>query len=112
MVVEVFIAERDAKHPLPDQRPYRVDQILPAMIAKAICKAPHQIDRRIGRAQKQRAGIRRHRSSIKGRFHDAAFHPSKFRPLCATLSLHRGLFESSQSPSRKRTFADSAPRCA
>jgi hypothetical protein len=51
MVVEIFIAERDAKDPLPDQRPDRMlDQVLTAMIAKAICKAPHQIDRSIGGA--------------------------------------------------------------
>jgi hypothetical protein len=61
MVVEIFIAECDAKDPLPDQRADRMlDQILTAMIAKAIRKATHQIDHPIRRPQKQRSGIRRH----------------------------------------------------
>ncbi len=91
VVVEIFVTERDAKDPLPDQRPDRMlDQILPAMIAKAIRKAPHHIDRPIGGAQKQRSRIRRHQASIKGRFHSPAFHPSKIKPFCATLCRHRG----------------------
>lgn len=52
IVIEVFIAERDAEDPLADQRVDRMlNQVLTAMIAKAICKAPHQIDRPIGPAQ-------------------------------------------------------------
>ncbi|MGY4287269.1 hypothetical protein ACVWXO_006489 [Bradyrhizobium sp. LM2.7] len=91
VVVEIFIAERDAKHPLPDQRPDRMlDQVLPAMIAKAIRKAPHQIDCPIRRTQKQRSGIRRHQPAIKGRFHSPAFHHSKIKSFCATLCRHRG----------------------
>ena len=90
VIVEVFIAKRDAKYPLSDQRPDRMlDQVLTAMIAKAICKATHQIDRPISRAQKQRARIRCHQPGIKGRFHHAAFHPSKIKLLCATLCRHR-----------------------
>jgi hypothetical protein len=67
-----------------------LDQVLPAMIAKAIGKATHQIDRSISRAQKQGARIRRHQSSIKGRFHSPAFHDSKIKSFCATLCRHRG----------------------
>jgi hypothetical protein len=61
------------------------------MIAKAICKAPHQIDRPIGGAQKQRSSIRRHQAGIKGRFHSPAFHHSKIKPFRATLCRHRGI---------------------
>jgi hypothetical protein len=68
-----------------------LDQVLTAMIAKAIRKATHQIDRPIRRAQKQRSRIRRHQATIKGRFHSPAFHPSKIKLLCATLCRHRGI---------------------
>jgi hypothetical protein len=92
MVVEIFIAERDAKDPLPDQRADRMlDQVLTAMIAKAIRKTTHQIDHPIGGAQKQRPGIRRHQAAIKGRLHSPAFHPSKIKLLRATLRRHRGV---------------------
>jgi hypothetical protein len=91
VVVEVFIAKRDAKDPLPDQRANRMfDQVLTAMIAKAICKTTHQTNRPIGRAQKQRSGIRRHQPGIEGCFHSPTFHHSKIKLFCATLCRHRG----------------------
>ena len=91
VIVEVFVAERNAKNPLADQRADRMfDQVLTAMIAKAIRKTTHQIDRSVGRAQKQRSGIRRHQASIKGSFHSPTFYHSKIKPLCATLCRHRG----------------------
>ena len=91
MVVEVLVAERNPEHPLADQRSHcMLDQVLAAMIAKAVRKPIHQTDRPIGRAQKQRTRIRRHQSGIKCRFHSAAFHDSKIKPVCATLCRHRG----------------------
>jgi hypothetical protein len=58
---------RDPEHPLADQRGQRMfHQILPAVIAKAGRKPIYHADRPIGRAQKQRARIRRHQSgSVK-----------------------------------------------
>lgn len=110
MVVEIFVAERNAKDPLSDQRLDRMlDQVRAAMIAKASCKAPHQIDRSIGGAQKQRSSIRRHQPSIKGA---STARPST-TPKSNRSALHsvriEAFLESSQSPSRKRTFADSRP---
>ncbi|HEY2184003.1 MAG TPA: hypothetical protein VGH39_03315 [Xanthobacteraceae bacterium] len=67
-----------------------LDQVLTAMIAKAIRKATHQIDRTIRYAQKQRSGIRRHQAAVKGRFHSPTFYHSKIKPFCATLCRHRG----------------------
>jgi hypothetical protein len=91
MVVEVFVAKRDAKDPLRDQRPDRMlDQVLTAMIAKAIRKPTYQINRPVSRAQKQPTCIRGHQPSVKGRFHSPAFHDSKIKPFCATLCRHRG----------------------
>ena len=49
-----------------------------------------QIDRSIGRSQKQCARIRCHQSGIERRFHTPAFHGSKIKAFCATLCRHRG----------------------
>ncbi|MGY4286352.1 hypothetical protein ACVWXO_005572 [Bradyrhizobium sp. LM2.7] len=91
VIIEIFVAKRDAKDPLSDQRRDRMlDQVWAAMIAKAIGKAPHQINHPIGGTQKQRSSIRRHQASIKGRLHSPAFHHSKIKSFCATLCRHRG----------------------
>ena len=91
VVIEIFIAERDRKHPLAHQGRYRVlDQILAAMIAKAPRKTTNQINRPIGRSQQQASGVRGHQPRIECRFHSPAFDHSKIKPFCATLCLHRG----------------------
>ena len=113
MVVEVFVAERDRQTPAArPASPPRARSVRPAPIAKAIRKATHQINRPIGRSQKQRSRIRRHQSGIKCRIHCAAFHHSKIKLLCATLCRHRGSPRIMKSRCGTTTFADSAPRCA
>ena len=97
MVVEVFVAERNPKHALPNQGRNRVfNQIGSATIAKAVCKATHQINGLIARPQKQRSSIRRHQSAIERGFHSPTFYPSKIKQFCATLCPHRGFLESLQ----------------
>jgi len=105
VVVEVFIAERDGKHPLPHQRHHVVlDQVLATIIAKASGKTLHQSNRPIGGAKQKRSRIRRHQSSIEGGVHRAAFHDSKIKPFCATLCRHRGFLESLQKSLRHNNF--------
>jgi hypothetical protein len=73
-----------------------LDLRLAAMVAKAVRKSIHQIDRSIGRAKQQRSSIRRHQSAVERCFHSATFNDSKIEPFCVTLRLHRGFLESSQ----------------
>ena len=91
VIVEVFVPERDPKHPLTDQRSHLVlDQLRTPPISKARRKATNQINRAIRRSQKQRSRIRRHQSGIKCRNDWATFNHSKIKLLCATLCRHRG----------------------
>ena len=91
VVVEILVAERDREHPLTDQRRHLVLDIFgAALVVKASRKSSHQIDRPIGRSQKQCARIRCHQSGIERRFHTPAFHGSKIKAFCATLCRHRG----------------------
>jgi len=105
VIVEVFVTERNPEHALPNQARHRVfNQIGSATIAKATCKPIHQIDCSIGRAQKQRSGIRRHQSGVERGFHTAAFDHSKIKPFWATLCRHRGFLESLQKSLRHNNF--------
>ena len=94
MIVEVFIAQRHAVEPLPDQRRHRVlDQIGPTTIAKAARKAIDKPHNTVRLSQQQRARIRRDRAAIKTGHNFVALHPRKIKLLCATLCRHRGVPE-------------------
>ena len=72
VVVQILVAQHNAKDPLPYQRLYRVlDQLRPPMIPEAGGKALHQPDRPIRRPQQQTASVRRDGSTIKGRLNRA-----------------------------------------
>ncbi len=91
VVVEILVPERDREHPLADQGRDLVLDVFPAsLIVKARRKPPHQINRSIGRSQKQCTRIRCHQSGIERRFHSPPVHGSKIKPFCATLWRHRG----------------------
>jgi hypothetical protein len=93
VVVEILVAERDPEHPLADQCRHLVLNPLRApLVVKARRKPSHQIDRPVGRPQKQRASIRRYQAGIERRVHRAAFNGSKIKVFCATLCRHRGSF--------------------
>ena len=78
VVDEVFVAQRQAEHPLADQRADLVlDQIGIAMVLEAPRKPIHQPDRPVGRSQQQPPGIRRERSAIERRLDPAAFNRCK-----------------------------------
>jgi hypothetical protein len=75
VIVQVLIPQRQAEHPLPDQRPDRVfDQVRVTMIGEAFRQAINQTDRLIRSPQQQPPGIRAHRPAIKGRHHPASPH--------------------------------------
>ena len=113
MVVEVLVAERDAKDPLTDQRPdLMLDQILPPIVMKASRKAPDQPDRSVGRAQSSAPASDVTTPASNAASTMPAFHPSKIKAFCATLCRHRGAPQITESPCSTATFADSAPRCA
>ena len=80
VVVEILVAERDPEHPLTHQGRHTVlDQLRTPLVVKARRKPIHQINRPIGRAQKQCPRIRRHQSAVECRFHRATFHGSKIK---------------------------------
>jgi hypothetical protein len=86
-----LVAERDAEHPLADQRRQLVRH--PAGIApvgEAGGEAVHQPDRPVGGAEQQRARIRADRPAAEIRHQIAAIEPCKQHRFRATLRLHRG----------------------
>jgi hypothetical protein len=90
VVGEIFVAERDAEHALQHHRPDAVlNQFGHAPIGKAGAKALGEPDRAIGRAQKQRARIRRDDPAIKASDHLAPFDGCKIEQSGATLCRHR-----------------------
>jgi hypothetical protein len=67
MVVEVFIAERDREHPLPDQRRnFVLNQILPAIIAKAL--RPHPTSQAQHQMQLPQRGLPRFQNRTVPRY--------------------------------------------
>ena len=76
VVDQVLVAERDAEHPLPDQRRHLVDQpIRRPAIGEAGREALDEPDGPIGRPEQQPAGVRGDRSAFEIRHHSAAIDP-------------------------------------
>jgi hypothetical protein len=101
MIVQVFIAERDGKHALPDERGERVlDEPLISRVTKTSRKPPNQIQTPIRGAQQQPACVRRQRAAIELGHHGTPFDPSKRARFCATLRLHRAI-----SPNRRKSLS-------
>ena len=91
VVDQVLVAERDAEHPLPDQRRHLVDHpIRRPAIGEAGREALDQPDRPVGRPEQQPAGVRGDRAAIEIRHHSAASNPCESHRLRATLCRHRG----------------------
>jgi hypothetical protein len=91
VVDQVLVAERDAEHPLPEER-RQLMRHPPgiAAVAEAGGEALHQPDRPIGGAEQQRAGIGADRSAVEISHQIAAIEPCKQHRFRATLRLHRG----------------------
>ena len=92
VVVEVLVAERQAEHPLPHHGLDAVlDMLGRTLIPEAGGKARHDIDRPIGRAEQQAAGIGGDQTAVERRHHGAALDACKTEQIRATLCLHRGI---------------------
>ena len=78
VVAQILVAQRDAEHPLPDQRCHLMfDQLRRAGIGKAGGEPVDQPDRPLARTQQQRPGIRGHRPASKIGCHATPFHGCK-----------------------------------
>ena len=91
MVDQVFVAERDAEHPL---RHHRLDRVLDLRLGATIDEAgrepPDQTDRPIGRAEQQPAGVRGDLATVERGHHLAALDHFITEQIAATLCRHRG----------------------
>ena len=90
VIVEVFIAKRDAMNALGEQR---FDRVL-ARSAAAICEAgrdlPGQAEDAVGLAQQQRTCVRGDGPAVKSRCDFPASEAGEIQGILATLCLHRG----------------------
>jgi hypothetical protein len=78
VVVEVLIAERDAKYPLPDKRCDLVlDQLRTPLVVKAGRETIDQSDRTIRSPEQQPTSVRGNGATIKRRNNFAAFYLCK-----------------------------------
>ena len=101
VIVEVFVAERDAEHALADERGERVlDEPWVSRVAETSRKPPNQIQTPVRGAQQQASCVRRQRAAIEPGEHSPAFNPSKRAPFCVTLRLHRATF-----PNRRKSLS-------
>jgi len=112
VVDQVLVAERDAEHPLPDQRRHLVDHpFRRPPVGEAGREALDEPDRPVGRPEQQPAGVRGDRAAIEIRHHSAAIDPCN--PI--GFALHSvGIGEIScvdRSLCRRSTFPRSGPRC-
>ena len=90
VIVQVFVAERDAEHALPDERGDRVlDQPWVSRVAETSRKPSNQTQTSVRGAQQQAACVGRQRAAVELGHHRPAFDPSKRARFCATLRLHR-----------------------
>ena len=90
VIVQVFVAERDAKHALPDERGDRVlDKSRISRVAETSRKPSNQPKPPIGGAQQQPTRVGRQRAAVELGHHRPPFDPSKGARFCATLRLHR-----------------------
>jgi hypothetical protein len=91
VIDQVLVAEDDAEHPLRHHGRHGVlDLCLDAVVDKTGGEPPHQIDRPIGRAEQQPAGVRRVVTAVERRDHRAPFDHFITEQVAATLCRHRG----------------------
>jgi len=82
VVDQVFVAERQAEHPLPHQgADLMLDQLRGTAIPEAQSEPVDQPDRPIRRSQQQRPGIRRDRPAIERGHHRTPFHGCKSKQI-------------------------------
>ena len=90
VINEIFVAQRNPEHALPDQRADLVlGQLRPAAVGETGGEPLDQPDRPIRRPQQQRTGIRGHAAAVKPRHHRPPRDGCKSEQIRATLCLHR-----------------------
>jgi hypothetical protein len=91
VVDQVLVAERDAEHPLPDQRRHLMHHSLrsPA-VGEAGREAIDQPDCPVGRSEEQPTRARGNLAAVEIRHHRTAIDPCESHRLRATLCRHRG----------------------
>jgi hypothetical protein len=108
MVDQVFVAERDADHPLHHQRlDLMFHECRVARIGETSRKSPRQPDHPVSCAEQQRTGIRRDATAVERRNHLAPIRACKPEQRCATLCRHRDAplrFDKSLSQKNFRRF--------
>ncbi len=101
VIVQVFVAERDAEHALPDERGDRVlDEPRVSRVTETSRQPSNQTQPSVGGAQQQAACVGRQRPAVELGHHRPSFNPSKHAWFCATLRLHRAA-----SPNRLKSFS-------
>ena len=101
VIVEVFVAERNAEHALPDERGDRVlDEPRVSRVTKTSRNPANQAQTLVGGAQQQAARVGRQRAAVELRHNGPTLDPSKHAPFCATLRLHRAA-----SPIQRKSFS-------
>jgi hypothetical protein len=90
VIDQIFIAQRNSEHALPDQRRHFVlDQFRRAAVGKTLGKPLDQPDCPICRPQQQGSRIRGDLAAVKPRHHRAPFDACKTEQIRATLCPHR-----------------------
>ena len=91
VIDQVFVTQRNPKHPLSDQRHHFVlNQLSCPAVRKTISKPLNQADRPVRRSQQQRTRVRGHPAAVKPGHHGTPFDGCKTKQIRATLCLHRG----------------------
>jgi len=100
MVVEVFIAECDPEHPLPNERAHAVlDEIPRPSVLKADGEPIDEADSAIRRSQKQAARVRGDRAPVEIGRQPPSLDRAKQVEFRAILCRHRGT-----PPSPRKSF--------
>ena len=90
MIVQIFVAERDVEHALPDERGDRVlDELWLSFVSR---KPPNEIHTPVRGAQQQAACVGRQRPAVELRHHRPPSDLSKRARFCATLRLQGAAF--------------------
>ena len=105
VVVQILVAEREAKDPLQDQcLDLVLDELPHAPIREAAGETRDQADRPVGRAEQQRAGIRGDDAAIERGDHGAPFDRWDEQRFRATLCRHRGALPQSGKSFSQNNF--------
>ena len=91
MIHQVFVAQRNPEHALPDQRCHLVlDQLRGPAVGKTPGKPLDQADRPVRRPQQQGTRVRGHPAAVKPSHYRTFFDGCKSKQIRATFCKHRG----------------------